>query len=186
MQYSTAVQSFVPVASGRYASFWRRAAAFVIDVVLVYASYIALLWVLYLAGVPEFPYLFGFWTVWWVYVVLLTSRGATVGKRAAGIVVIDEYGEQPDVVSAIKRALLAATLSILLAIVALDNGEVVQDENDSRPRMMFRVSVLSLILMAIGLVAILRVIRDERKQTLHDWIGGTFVVRKQASAPPAG
>lgn len=73
-----------------YAGFWKRAAAAVIDGVILWAGAIVLFFI------NDSLFFLGAIIGGWLYFVLQESseHQATLGKRALGIVVVDEHGER--------------------------------------------------------------------------------------------
>ena len=154
-----------PSAAGRYAGFWRRVGAWVIDVLLLYVPYNALVAVL-LPKLPtvtsttdaagrvtvhwsgdwrRFTLVFLAWVIaWWLYSALLHSsaRQATVGKRALNLIITDEAGNRISFARATGRHFAG---------------------------------ILNVLTLGIGY---LMVIWTPRKQALHDRIAGTVVVPK--------
>jgi len=142
---------------GRYAGFWRRVAAAVIDGFVQMGASIALV-VLVVAAVGSFDaamdedafgglyYLFS-WLVGWLYYALMHSSSwqATVGKRALGIKVTSLSGERIGFGRATGR---------------------------------FFATFLSAIILGIGY---LMAAFTARKQALHDMIAGTLVVSRNTT-----
>ncbi|MHC1781555.1 MAG: RDD family protein [Anaerolineaceae bacterium] len=139
----------------RYGGFWRRAAAALIDILILgifitlvtivlgkawqasfgdsYESESGMYWLLLLAPV----------VITWVYAIGFESdEGATLGKQALGIKVCCMDGGQPGIMRLSARWLLHA---------------------------------LSAVILGIGF---LMPLWTKKKQTLHDILTGTLVVRK--------
>jgi uncharacterized RDD family membrane protein YckC len=135
----------------KYAGFWKRFAAFIIDSVIIgMVTYIVYLMipVMLSRGRPERGVLFG-WIVGmivnWLYRAVMESSSAqaTLGKMALGIIVTDYEGNRISFGRATGR-LLAKILSGLILLIGY--------------------------IMA-GFT--------EKKQALHDMIAGTLVVVKE-------
>lgn len=76
------------LASTKYAGFWQRAAAAVIDGVLIWIGLIVLV-----GALDEVGFLLGMFGCWLYYALQESSAyQATLGKRALGIIVTDQFG----------------------------------------------------------------------------------------------
>ena len=160
---ATASQADYPTGSLPYAGFWKRAAAYVIDYVLVAVAMqvVALILIPKPAGGPRNGGLFILLLAiaGCLYYALLESSSmqATLGKRALGIKVTDLQGERIGFGRALGRLF----------------GHI-----------------LSFLIFGIGFAM---AVFTERRQTLHDKMAGTLVVNReeapediqQAGAAPA-
>jgi len=158
---TAAVRSTGEVA--RYAGFWRRVAASVLDGLIQAGLSIVVLIVAMLAIDPgpsgEDPnpvavgvYYVASWVIGWLYFALMHSsaRQATIGKRAMGIKVVSLEGERITFAHATGR---------------------------------YFAYLLSGILLGIGY---LMAAFTARKQGLHDMIASTLVVSRDATAEDIG
>ena len=92
------------------------------------------------------------------YFVLTALLGATLGKMALGMKVVGADGNRAKPSSILVRELIARALgAVLSAVIGATIG--------------------GLIGLAVGLVIIIMILFDDKRQGLHDKIGGTFVVR---------
>jgi len=136
---------------GRYAGFWRRVAASLLDSLVILAALLAAVVAMSLAGVAErtlkIVYTSLSWIGAWLYYALMHSSAqqATVGKRAIGIKVTDLLGERIGFGRATGRH-IATFLSALTLFIGFAMA---------------------------GFTA--------RRQALHDMVAGTLVVSKDAS-----
>jgi uncharacterized RDD family membrane protein YckC len=142
----------------QYGGFWRRAAAALIDILILgifitliiivlgkawqasygdsYESESGMYWLLFLAPV----------VITWVYAIGFESdEGATLGKKALGIKVCCLDGSQPGIMRLTARWLLHA---------------------------------LSAVILGIGF---LMPLWTKKKQTLHDMLSGTLVVKNETA-----
>ena len=93
------------------------------------------------------------------YFFLLTAMfGATLGKMALGMKVVDRDGNKAGFGSVAIRELIARALGAMItAVVGAGIGDLVG--------------------IAVGVIIIIMILFDEKRQGLHDRIGGTFVVK---------
>jgi uncharacterized RDD family membrane protein YckC len=142
----------------RYAGFWRRAVAMVIDsLMLVFAAFVlglfALPFLLVMpqeierfiqSGYAEYALAAVLFLLAWLYFAGFESSGsrATIGKTALGVAVTD--AERHDI-------------------------------GFGRASVRFFAKLLSLLLLGTGFLLVLR---DERKRALHDRIAGTVVIEQ--------
>ena len=139
----------------RYAGFWRRLAAFIIDVVAIFAILLIVIFVgsfLYHFLGESSVLLTGLGSVLIVVVLFyhtyfLVTKGATPGKAIMGLVVVDKTYNYP---LSTEKALLREIL-----------GRHIIDQ----------------LTFSLGNLLI---IFDSKKQALHDKIGGTYVVYKDS------
>jgi len=148
-------------AAGFYASFWRRVGAAFVDGCIVALPLAALTWSLddqlgsVISTLATIAYQGAF----------LVTRGATPGRRLLGIRVIDATGANPD----LSKALIRQIFSILGLVL------VIFTDHPFNP--------IGFVLIVVSLADVLWMLRDERYQTLHDRLAGTFVVRASAMTP---
>ena len=144
----------------QYAGFIARFGAFIIDnLILLVAGTI-------LFAIVEIPVLGLVITV--PYYVLFTYKlGQTPGKRFLGIQVVDAAGTIPDIRRVLLRELvaksvpsmflLAGSFSVLFSIAGYTTGTLL-------------------------LLGYLWIAHDQRKRGLHDYIAGTYVVKRQRNS----
>lgn len=154
-----------------YAGFWNRAGAGFIDgVILLIPERVAYALGLALAGGGHsILALVLSGSVWLAYVVAGNGRGATIGKRWVGLRVVDASGAVPGT----RRALVRAVIPLGVFVV---NSLAVAGRPDPEASMRSGWDVLLGVAVLVGVVDVLWMIRDPRKQTLHDKMAGTFVV----------
>ena len=92
------------------------------------------------------------------YVILTVAFGATLGKMAMGMKVVDRDGNKAGVGPVLIREVIARALGSLLTVVV---GAGIGD----------------LVGLTVAIVIVIMILFDERRQGLHDKIGGTFVVK---------
>ena len=146
-----------------YASRLQRFIAFIIDVIIL----AVIVGILTAIGIVEFSVseeasttdgLIQAIIVVAYYVILTVAFGATLGKMAMGMKVVDRDGNKAGAGPILIREVIARALGALLAsVVGAGIGEVVG--------------------LAVGLIIVIMILFDERRQGLHDKIGGTFVVK---------
>ena len=92
------------------------------------------------------------------YFLLTAAFGATLGKMALGMRVVDRDGNKAGVGPVLIREVIARAIgAIITAVVGAGIGDLVG--------------------IAVGIIIIIMILFDERRQGLHDKIGGTFVVK---------
>ena len=92
------------------------------------------------------------------YFVLTALMGATLGKMALGMKVVGADGNKARPGSVLVRELIARALgAILSAVIGAAIGGIVG--------------------VAVAIIIIIMILFDDKRQGLHDKIGGTFVVR---------
>ena len=146
-----------------YASRLQRFIAFIIDVIIL----LVIFGILSGIGVIEFSVseeanttdgLIQAIIVVAYYVILTVAFGATLGKMAMGMKVVDRDGNKAGVGPVLIREVIARALGALLAsVVGAGIGEAIG--------------------LAVGIIIVIMILFDERRQGLHDKIGGTFVVK---------
>ena len=161
----------VPYAGTEYMGFWIRVAAYVVDWILIYAASAL---IAALIGIP-----------------LIAGDADTTGTDDIAVIlenfnysflllfcgVFTVYGT-------LMTALRGQTLGkMLLRIQVVDAGGNVPPWPRAVARELLR-GVISLALFPLGLLY-LWVALDTRKRGLHDYLGGSYVVRKQRNAGPS-
>lgn len=92
------------------------------------------------------------------YVVLTVAFGATLGKMALGMRVVDSDGNRAGAGPILIREIIARAVGGLLTVVV-------------------GASIGQLVGLAVAVIIVIMILFDERRQGLHDKIGGTFVVK---------
>ena len=92
------------------------------------------------------------------YVVLTVAFGGTLGKMALGMRVVDRDGNRAGLGPVLIREVIARALGTILAAIL---GSFIG----------------GFVGAAVGVIIIIMILFDERRQGLHDKIGGTFVVK---------
>lgn len=146
-----------------YASRLQRFIAFIIDVIIL----AVIVGILTAIGIVEFSVseeasttdgLIQAIIVVAYYVILTVAFGATLGKMAMGMKVVDRDGNKAGAGPILIREVIARALGALLAsVVGAGIGEAVG--------------------LAVAIIIVIMILFDERRQGLHDKIGGTFVVK---------
>jgi uncharacterized RDD family membrane protein YckC len=140
------------IADVEYAGFWIRFAAFFIDWVITLAVGV----LIGLAGIPIIGPLF----IISYFVGFTAKRGQTPGKLILRIQVVDAGGEVPRLRAVLQREALRALIIVFILL-----GEAIND--------------LFVLISLVGLVGYLWVAWDAQKRGWHDYIGRTYVVRRQ-------
>ncbi len=103
-------------------------------------------------GVVQAAVAFGY------YFLLTAVFGATLGKMALGMRVVDENGNKAGMVPVLVREAIARALGAMItALVGASIGDLVG--------------------LAVGVIIIILILFDEKRQGLHDKVAKTFVVR---------
>jgi uncharacterized RDD family membrane protein YckC len=156
--------------------FWRRVGAFFIDTVIL--GIIGLLLGLFFS--QQFAQLGGWgraigFLIAAIYFLILNSRiggGQTIGKRALKIQVVDKTGE---LLNLPKSALRYSIIGIPYFL----NGAMIP-ESTLYPIGFF---IVALLVFGFGFsIAYLLVFNRNTRQSLHDIISGTYVVRKNGKS----
>ena len=92
------------------------------------------------------------------YFVLTALMGATLGKMALGMKVVGADGNKARPGAILVRELIARALGAILSAV-------------------IGAAIGGLIGVAVSVIIIIMILFDDKRQGLHDKIGGTFVVR---------
>jgi uncharacterized RDD family membrane protein YckC len=138
---------------------WRRAGASVVDslIVLIPTLLLGAVGVPgYISDVILFGYLYYFWT----------NRGATIGNRATDTKVVSETGGSIDSNSAVIRGLILCLPQLISSIVTGDGVGVVGTGTG-----------LAMIVSVFYLIDFLMPLWDGRRQSIHDKVAKTLVVR---------
>lgn len=160
-----------------FAGFWRRAAAFVVDALLLGGVGLLLGWLAFdaLAALGGWGRLVGF-ALAWPYFGLMNSRlagGQTVGKRLLGLRTV---GLDGTLLSPARGMLRGAVLAVPWF---LNNAVADPDLLLMLPLVM----ALCLLVFGLGLgLLYLLVFNRPSRRSLHDWASGSVVVREPLMA----
>ena len=150
-----------------YASRWMRLIAAIIDfIVLIIIG--AILNAIFGGDTEEVDTTASFiWAiiVFGYFFLLTTALGASLGKMALGMRVVDESGNKPAAAAVFKREFVIRALGTFSAVIL---GAIIGESGEE---------VGGLIGFAVFIVIVIMVLFDGRRQGLHDKIGGTFVVK---------
>ena len=168
----------------RFASFWRRVAASMLDGLVIGIA------VSVLSGLIPADNAVGtgliapivFFLGPWVYVVSLPATGATLGKQMVGIRVVDGDGSPPGLRRATRRTFLPFLLSVAPTVVLV--SALMIDTNLMTGLLVFVAA--SLVAFAFWWIDVLWMLGNDRRQTLHDRLGGTMVVRHMSAGLESG
>ena len=184
-------QYVLPTPRYAYASFWRRFFALMLDSILVgiaAISVIAILWAV--TGIELFDVNSGRnsfsisaenWPIailTTAYFVYLNGRGATVGKMALGIIVTDREGKAPGLRRGILRGIIPAVGSALDPILSLVT-RIANEIGGWDAALTTGLIGISIVLgySLFQIVDGLSMLGDDYRQTIHDKMGGTYVIR---------
>jgi uncharacterized RDD family membrane protein YckC len=167
-----------------YGSFWRRFAAYLIDLVLIFMLFFAVGIFVGIFGDPDAlsgltgdtvdgkPISVIANVLITVMIVGFTALGGTPGKRAVGLKITNAEGGLPGLALAVIRSWLwvvVALLNVVMWVVIRSaDGESVDT------------GLLELVAMAVQLVWLVGcffVLGTKYKQALHDKLAGTYVIR---------
>lgn len=148
-----------------YASRLQRFIAFVIDVIIL----AVIIGILSAIGIVDFAFteegelsrtdnLIQALIVVAYYVILTVAFGATLGKMALGMRVVDVDGNKAGTGPVLVREIIARAVGGLLTVVV-------------------GASIGQLVGFAVAVIIVIMILFDERRQGLHDKVGGTFVVK---------
>jgi uncharacterized RDD family membrane protein YckC len=168
-----------PLSKTVLASFWRRLGALIADTTLLAIGVPTILAVMHSAGVRPQQNLVQF-IVATSYFVYLNGRGETLGKALFGIRVINRFGTAPGIKrSAARYALpmIVANVGFLLTVISLISSS-------SALNALLAGLIIWMAGIALGAFDSILMVWHPQKQTLHDVIAGTYVVRvKEFSMP---
>jgi uncharacterized RDD family membrane protein YckC len=184
-------QYVLPTPRFAYASFWRRFFALILDSILVGIAAVSLIAILWgVTGIELFDIdttgdSFSLSASNWpiailttAYFVYLNGRGATIGKKALGIIVTGREGKAPGLKRGILRGIIPAVGSALDPILSLvtDIANEIGGWDAALTTGLVGLSILlgySLFQIVDGL----SMLGDDHRQTIHDKMGGTYVIR---------
>lgn len=106
------------------------------------------------AGVAQAAVAFGY------FFLLTAAFGATLGKMAMGMKVVDRNGNKPGAGPVLVREVTARALGTIITL-ALGAG------------------IGEFVGLVVSVIIVIMILFDEKRQGLHDRIGGTYVVKAQ-------
>lgn len=186
MYVNSASVASMPVVARTYASFWRRFFAWLVDGVLIIVASIALE-ILAAIVIPDIwgsgDENLGMGTLVqtilsYGYLIWFTARGATVGKMALGILVIGPDGGPPGLARAAKRYLVIQGIGMVLFYATFFIAAGTADDLDS---LLVGFGIAIIVLFAWFLFTLydyLSMLWHPENRTIHDRIGGTWVVEE--------
>lgn len=167
-----------------YVGFWPRFGALLIDAVVLWAIAIPLNWFLSDWTSPLgiiisslIPFLYN--------PILEYKFGATIGKMALGIKIVNYDLQRLTISNVILRNIIYFSIEIVTLALVLYNYYTVFDADEGLQSMAdifsFQFSpeiILRIIVLVIYIVEVIFLLTDEKHRALHDRIGKTYVVRK--------
>jgi uncharacterized RDD family membrane protein YckC len=154
-----------------YASFGRRLAAYLVDIIIL----------LFVGAVPE--RLLGSLGQWFAlalgvtYAIGFIAIGATPGMRIMKIHVIDNQFATPGLVRSAKRWLLPGLVALVFQVPFLLQNE--GRSLDLNPLL----STAMVLAAVVGSLDVLWIFRDEQRRALHDIVADTLVIPDAVMAP---
>jgi len=155
----------------RYAGFWRRAAAVLVDLVLVAGPFALVLWLLPEREQLDLAAVGALVLVSYMLGVLAWS-GDTWGKRLLRVHVVEDDGRpvgrgRVSAREGVAKILEATALLVPVGIVVLIAGS--SDETGG--------TIVLIVFGLPGLLALVWCVFDDRRRPLHDRMAGTVCVR---------
>ena len=168
----------------KYVGFWPRFGALLIDAVVLWAIAIPLNWFLSDWTSPLgiiisslIPFLYN--------PILEYKFGATIGKMALGIKIVNYDLKRLTISNVILRNIIYFSIEIVTLALVLYNYYTVFDADEGLQSMAdifsFQFSpeiILRIIVLVIYIVEVIFLLTDEKHRALHDRIGKNYVVRK--------
>ncbi len=99
------------------------------------------------------------------FFLLTTTLGASLGKMALSMRVVDESGNKPAAGAVFKREFVIRALGAFAAVVL---GAIIGESGEE---------IGGLIGLVVFIIIAIMVLFDEKRQGLHDKVAKTFVVR---------
>jgi uncharacterized RDD family membrane protein YckC len=161
----------------RYAGFWRRAAAVVLDLLIVVGPFALLLWLLPARERLDLAAVAALVLVAYQLGVLAWS-GDTWGKRLLRAHVVEDDGRpigrgRVSAREGVAKVLEATALLVPVGVAALLAGSSQTG------------GIIAAVVLGVpGLLALLWCLFDDRRRTLHDRMAGTVCVRGRPVSPP--
>jgi uncharacterized RDD family membrane protein YckC len=167
----------------RYAGFWWRALAMLIDgLVLVPATLVAQAnkrwWhqpAIAITSLLVYP----------IYKIAMEARGGTVGKRACGIMVIDAAARHPGVARSLSRNWPFVLGNVANAALVVTAGNLLTAASLRDPAQQWRALVAlapNLLIWLFMLVDAAGIGLSRQKRALHDRWAGTWCIRPRTAA----
>lgn len=175
-------------APSKYATFWRRAGAILLDGLIFLPGAIGAQYLSHTASDPLSQSAPGLVAslLFSLYTMLLHGRnGQTVGKRATGVLLLDLSEERLTASQAITRDLVPLSLSIAVFVVIVNVGLPA-----GPPWLGFAGPLSGLALLSIncvwGLLEILTMATNRKRRAAQDLIAGSVVVRTGSAGATPG
>jgi uncharacterized RDD family membrane protein YckC len=161
----------------RYAGFWRRAAAAIVDLVLVVGPFAVVLWLL-----PDRERLdlavVGALVLVAYQLGVLSWSGDTWGKRLLRAHVVEDDGRPIGRGRVSAREGVAKILESTALLVPVGVGTLIAGSDQTG-------GAIALIVFGLpGLLALVWCVFDDRRRALHDRMAGTVCVRGHPVSPP--
>ena len=161
------------------AGFWRRLLAFIVDwLILGAGGYVSGLFLFeFYVHLGLWGRLFGFAVALAYFGIFNSSAGGgrTVGKRIFRIEVVDKEGSHISILrSMIRYSVLGVPFSLNLLLMPARVGQS-----------LFGYLMGILVLTLLGAIVYLYIFNRRSRQSLHDLVAGTYVVRRHPEGPVA-
>jgi len=170
-------------APSKYATFWRRVGANGIDWLIYLPVAIGAQFLAHASPDPMLQATPGFIVslLFFLYSIVLHGRnGQTLGKRAAGVRVLDFSKEGLTVAQAITRDLVPLSFTIASFVVIVNVGLPSELSGLDFAALIPGLALLSIPLLW-GLAEILTMATNRKRRAIHDVIAGSVVVRVGAA-----
>jgi len=168
----------------RYAGFWVRVGASLIDMLVLIPFYILVFYSVF--WVKSLPLtLLGIILSALYKPVLEATKSATFGKMAVDIKVIDEDGGKISMVQSLIRNspwIISAAIRTVTQVMLLSDEDYLEAEGFMESSLVAQnagVSNVSNIFSIIMIIMVVFVAFTAKKQGLHDMMAGTYVVEKR-------
>src|SRR3972149_1572948 len=178
-----------------YAGFWKRLAAYLIDIIVLNIAVLALGYILLVLVVTNTPgnasamgyglgYILGLIIpgLLWLYFSLMesSSKQAPLGKMVLGIIVTDHVGGRISKGRAMGRNLAKVILSFILFMGVFTPIDYFTAEKQALEEQTLRgITIFSLFMIIAGLPGFIKAGFTAKKRALHDIMAGTLVVVKR-------
>ena len=168
-----------------YASFWERFGALFLD-------WLIMLFFSFIDGFSHNSYWLSTAVAALVSLVTVIYKplteylyGATLGKKALSIIVINKAHKKPTLLQVILRNIFGIVIkltSLMFSFFMLTNTWFNQDGSITGLGIFQGLpgysSFLSLIIVALYIADVIVLLADKDNRSLHDFIGGTYVIKK--------
>lgn len=170
-----------------YGGFWRRFAAVMLDGLILSPVNYGLVVLNILYWKSPLVYIIAF-VISLLYKPFMEARwGATVGKMAAGIRVVDTNYMKADLNAVLLRNIFNIVPALITLVVTIP-FIFSEDFRELESFMEYSQIIASYSILTVvnglsgilGLTDLIMMLSDERRQSLHDRIGKTFVIRTSA------